>query len=76
MSKYQSINIANTNILKPLRANPTKWSNTLKQFVGKLSTNWLSVFAHFIKLALEGSGVLLVFERIVVEILETFSISI
>ena len=25
--------------LNPLSANPTKWSNTLKQFVGKLLTN-------------------------------------
>ena len=27
-----------------LSANPTKWSNTLKQFVGKLPMNYLSVF--------------------------------
>ena len=32
---------------KPLSANPTKWPNTLKQFVGKLPTNCLSVFGHF-----------------------------
>ena len=32
----------------PLSANPTKWSNTLKQ----LATNCLSVFNHFVKLAL------------------------
>ena len=38
----------------PLSTNPTKWSNTLKQFVGKLSTNCLSVFDHFMKLALKG----------------------
>ena len=37
-----------------LSANPTKWSNTLKQFVGKLPTNCLSVFDHFVKLALKG----------------------
>ena len=37
----------------PLSANPTKWSNTLKQFVGKLPTNCLSVFDHFVKLALK-----------------------
>ena len=37
-----------------LSANPTKWSNTLKQFVGKLPTNCLSVFDHFVGLALEG----------------------
>ena len=45
-----------------LSANPTKWPNTLKQFVGKLPANCLSVFGHFVKLALEGSSlVLLVF---------------
>ena len=36
-----------------LSANPTKWSNTLKQFVGNLPTNCLSVFDHFVKLALK-----------------------
>ena len=30
-----------------LSANPTNWSNTLKQFVYNLSTNCLSVFDHF-----------------------------
>ena len=35
-------------------ANPTKWSNTLKQFVCNLPTNRLSVFDHFVKLALKG----------------------
>ena len=40
--------------LNPLRDNPTKWSNTLKQFVGNLPTNCLSVFDHFVKLALKG----------------------
>ena len=34
--------------------NPTKWSNTLKQFIGKLATNWMSVFDHFAGLALKG----------------------
>ena len=38
----------------PLSANPTKWSNTLKQFVSNLPTNCLSVFDHFVKLALKG----------------------
>ena len=37
----------------PLRANPTKWSNTLKQF-DKLSTSCLCVFDHFAGLALKG----------------------
>ena len=40
--------------LNPLRANPTKWSNTLKQFVGNLPTNCLSVFNHFVGLAFKG----------------------
>ena len=35
-----------------LRAKPTKWSNTLKQLVGKLPINCLSVFDHFVGLAL------------------------
>ena len=37
-----------------LSANPTKWSNTLKQFIGNLPKNCLSVFDHFVKLALKG----------------------
>ena len=40
--------------LNPLSANPTKWSNTLKQFVGKLPTTYLSVFNDFVGLALKG----------------------
>ena len=40
--------------LNPFSSNPTKRSNTLKQFVGKLPTNCLSVFGHFVKLALKG----------------------
>ena len=41
-------------ILNPLSANPTNWPNTLEQFVGKLPTNCLSVFGHFVKLTLKG----------------------
>ena len=37
-----------------LSANFTKWSNTLKQFVGYLLTNCLSVFGHFVGFALTG----------------------
>ena len=37
-----------------LSANITKWSNTLKQFVGKLLTNCLIVIDHFVGLALKG----------------------
>ena len=36
-----------------LSAKFIKWSNTLKQFVGKLATNCLSVFDHFVGLALK-----------------------
>ena len=39
--------------LKPLSANPTKWSNTLEQFVGKFPTNCLSASDHFVGLALK-----------------------
>ena len=35
-------------------ANPTKWSNTFKQFVGKLPRYYLNVFDHFVGLALKG----------------------
>ena len=37
----------------PFSANPTKWSNTLKQFVGKLPTNCLSAFDQFVLLAVK-----------------------
>ena len=40
--------------INPLSANFTKWSNTLKQFVGKLATSYLSVFDYFVGLALKG----------------------
>ena len=36
--------------LNPLSANPTKWSNILKQFVDNLPTNCLIVFDHFVGL--------------------------
>ena len=39
--------------INPLSANPTKWSKTLKQFIGKLPTNCLSVYDHFVGLALK-----------------------
>ena len=40
-------------IVNPLSAHFTKWSNTLKQFVGNLATNCLSLFDHFVGLALK-----------------------
>ena len=41
-------------IVNPLSANPTKWSNKLKKFVGKLPTNFLNVIEHFVGLTLKG----------------------
>ena len=43
-----------TSLFNSLSANFTKWSNTLKQFVGNLTTNFLTVFDQFVKLALKG----------------------
>ena len=40
--------------INPLNANPEKWSNTPKQIVGNLPTICLSVFDHFMNLALKG----------------------
>ena len=37
-----------------LSANPEKWLNTLKQIVPNLPTICLSVFDHFMNLALKG----------------------
>ena len=48
----------------PLSANPTKWSNTLKQFVRKLPTICLSVFDHFVGLTLKGSSLIPSIEKI------------
>ena len=58
------INIVNVNIdissynnglgINPLSAKFIKWSNTLKQIVGKLPTICLSVFDHFSGLAFKG----------------------
>ena len=41
-------------LINPLSTKATKWSNTLKQFDGKLPTNCLSVFDHFVGLVLKG----------------------
>ena len=50
-----------SNKLNPLSANFTKWSNTLKQFVGKLQMNCFTVFDHFVGLALKGLSIDLLF---------------
>ena len=43
-----------TILFNPLSGNPTKSSDILKQFVGNLPTNCLSVSDHFVGLALKG----------------------
>ena len=40
--------------INPSSANPAELSNTLKQFLGKLLTNCLGMFDHFVGLALKG----------------------
>ena len=56
---FSEVAVQKFRVLNPLSANPTKWSNILKQFVGKLPTNCLSVFDHFLKLALKGLRVVI-----------------
>ena len=46
--------LGDNSFLNRLNANPTKWSNTLRRFVGKFPANCLSVFDHFVGLALKG----------------------
>ena len=40
--------------INPSSANPAKLSNIPKQFLGKLLTNCLGMFDHFVGLALKG----------------------
>ena len=60
----------NAKLFNPFSANFAKWSNTPKQFVGNLPMNCLSVFDHFVGLALKGLSVqtltqfLVVFSRL------------
>ena len=49
--KNRDCQIFKKNYVNPLNDNPTKWWKTLKQFVDKLPTNFLSVFEHFVGLA-------------------------
>ena len=48
--------------INPLGANPTKWSNTLKQFVDNMPANCLSVFDQFVGLTLKGFNLYLKFD--------------
>ena len=58
----------------PLSANPTKWSNTLKQLVGKLPTNCLSVLDYFVGMALKGLNIDLKKSRIHQALADKFQI--
>ena len=62
-SKFKSIPVAPDKDLNPLSAKFIKWSNTLKQIVGKLPTICLSVFDHFSGLALKGLIMLLILKK-------------
>ena len=52
--EFQTDLVCRNETLNTLSSNPTEWSNTLKQFVGKLPTNCLSFFDHFVGLPLKG----------------------
>ena len=54
VSHYPYLQLKNVTLLlfNRFSANPTKWPNTLKQFVGNFPTNCLSVFYQFVGLAL------------------------
>ena len=54
--RFQEIQKLNIGLkwVNPFSSKPTKWSNSLNRFVGKLQTNSLSVFDHFEGLALKG----------------------
>ena len=53
-SRKNEDSFMNLKVVNPLSANPTKWSNTLRQFVRNFPTNCLSVFDGFVKLGLKG----------------------
>ena len=50
--------------INPLNANSEKWSNTLKQIVANLPMICLSVFDHFMNLALKGLNKYMVSSRL------------
>ena len=56
--------------LNHLSANPTKCSNTFKQFVGKLPTSCVSACGHFVEFAIKGLNKLLTFAILVSKLTE------
>ena len=65
-------------IFEPLSANSTKWSNTLKQFVGKLPTICFSAFDYFVGPEIKGlrAYTLSRFQYLINEQVEVFFYSI
>ena len=63
INALSTLYVSNTDLIEfqlyPLSTNFTKWSNTLKPFVGNLPTNCLSVSDHFVGLALKGFRIIL-----------------
>ena len=53
IAKFISSVVRQDMFINPLRGNFTKLSNILQQVVGKLPTSCLSVFDHFVELALK-----------------------
>ena len=51
--KWNSVHGIVSRWVDVVSVNTTKWWNTLKQLVGNLSTNCLSVFEHFVGLTLK-----------------------
>ena len=54
ITRWVSVSLDLEVFINLLSAKLTKWPNALKQFVGNLTTNCLSVFGHFMGLALKG----------------------
>ena len=46
--------LRNSSYFNPLNANPTKWSNTLKQFVVCCRRIVFSMYDHFVRFVLKG----------------------
>ena len=52
--RFADVNLERCGNVNLLSTNFIKWSNTLKQFVGKFPTNCLSVFDHFVGFTIKG----------------------
>ena len=75
---FQKIVYSIIEFFNPLSVNPEKWSKTLKQIVGNLPTICLSVFDHFMNLALKGLKhiVQMILLRLYQKIIEKYELTI